>query len=320
MNGMGTTDEQLTTQLLGEMQWIRRLAASLAGAQADDVAQETWLVATAKQPDVDGSRPLAPWLATVVRTLAHTRRRAETRRKLHETAAGSEPAREAENPEASLERAQLLHLLGELVGQLEEPYRTTVLLRYYEGLDAPAIAKKLDVSDGTVRWRLKHAVTQLKKQLDARVDGGRRAWKRLLAPLAPLPAAAKGATAMVTLFKIFGTAAVLSAMGAAGIHYVAGEADDKPPAVAAPDPAALIQDAQKAYVEGRYGDAIDYSRRAEAAEPSMANRIIGASSCFLKDGKTAAAAAAKLDDQSRKFVEYVCGRNDVQLPDGKPVL
>lgn len=67
--------------------------------------------------------------------------------------------------------------------ELEEPYRQTVLLRYYEGLSSPEIARRLEVPAGTVRWRLSNALGLLRERLD-REYGNRAAWSLLLAPLA----------------------------------------------------------------------------------------------------------------------------------------
>src|SRR5205823_1008819 len=57
---------------------------------------------------------------------------------------------------------------------LAEPYRTAVLLRYYEELSAAEIARRTEVPAGTVRWRLKEGLDRLRRQLDER-SGGRRA-------------------------------------------------------------------------------------------------------------------------------------------------
>ena len=49
-------------KLLSELSWLKRLASALVRDEndADDVVQETWLVAAEHSP-TDG-RPLKPWL------------------------------------------------------------------------------------------------------------------------------------------------------------------------------------------------------------------------------------------------------------------
>ena len=108
----GSTSEQL----MAEMAWVRRLARALVHdpALADDVAQEAWIVAAEKAPDED--RPLRPWLARVVMTLARTRRRGELRRGLRERAADVE--RTVPSSDELVERVELQRIVaGEEIGR-----------------------------------------------------------------------------------------------------------------------------------------------------------------------------------------------------------
>jgi tetratricopeptide (TPR) repeat protein len=76
----------------------------------------------------------------------------------------------------------------------------------------------------------------------------------------------------------------------------------------------LLQEAQDDYVHGQYPRAIEKARRAVRYEPGRAWRIIGSSSCFLKDEAGAAAAWDQLDGQGRNFVKYVCNRQVIATP------
>src|SRR5947199_104864 len=76
----------------------------------------------------------------------------------------------------------------------------------------------------------------------------------------------------------------------------------------------LLQDAQDAYVHGQYANAIELARKAAKSSPSKAWRIMGASSCFLKDRNGAMTAWNKLDAQGRQFLKYVCSRNAITVP------
>jgi len=42
-------------------------------------------------------------------------------------------------------------LVADEVVRLDEPYRSTIVLRYFEELTSPEIARRLDVPEGTVR-------------------------------------------------------------------------------------------------------------------------------------------------------------------------
>jgi hypothetical protein len=74
-----------------------------------------------------------------------------------------------------------------------------------------------------------------------------------------------------------------------------------------------LQAAQDAYVHGDYAGAIKLAKRAVPALPSKAWRVVGASSCFLKDVDGAREAYSRLGQQEREFLRYVCARNAIKL-------
>jgi RNA polymerase sigma-70 factor (ECF subfamily) len=166
-------------ELLGETEWLTRLARSLTGsaADADDVVQDTLVAALRSPPDPD--RPVRPWLRRVATNIVRMRHRGRVRSEAREAAAEQavEPTR---TPEQLLERARVERTLSDLVLALEEPYRTTILLRYREGLTAEAIAKRDGVPAGTVRRRLKTGVDRLRTRLDERESP--KIWRAAFAP------------------------------------------------------------------------------------------------------------------------------------------
>ena len=170
--------------LLEHASWLRRLATGLVrgDADADDLVQETWLAALRSPPRDDG--PAHRWLGEVLRNAWRMRARADGRRARREAELGSfeEPA--APSPEALLARLEMQRRLATLVAELAEPFRSTLLLRYFEGLSAADIARRQGVPGGTVRWRLKEGLERLRGVLDAENGGERRRWGVLLAPLA----------------------------------------------------------------------------------------------------------------------------------------
>lgn len=329
---MAGNADDLAAALLSEAGWVRRVAARLVrDGGADDVAQEAWLRALEQRPDA--STTLRGWLAEVMRRLAHTRARAEARRRARELAGDAGDA----TPPADrlLEKAELLHRIGQLVGELDEPYRSTVLLRYFEGASAAEIARRHGVPAGTVRWRLKEALDQLRARLGREVDRDRAL--RALVPIGGTGGGLMIPTLKVALpiVKVAAVAAVAATAVAVGVRHHHGPAASAAPAVAAApssaasdDPRAAteapgadtLQRAQDAYVHGEYDEAIDLAKRASAGDAPKAWRIIGASSCFKQDSAGALAAWRELDGRGKKFIEYVCKRNDVTLPDGAPVL
>ena len=146
--------------------------------EAEDVAQDAAL-ALLLNPPPEGVAA-RPWIATVVRRLAWRRRRAALRRADHEADAqpGSDGGGDA------LERIDTQRRLLEAVRALEEPLRTTVVRRYFEGKSSVEIARLSGVPAATVRARLKRARERLRTRLD-RDMGSRAAWMSVLLPLVP---------------------------------------------------------------------------------------------------------------------------------------
>ncbi|MCI0589030.1 MAG: sigma-70 family RNA polymerase sigma factor [Planctomycetes bacterium] len=203
--------------LLAHGSFIRALARSLVrgAARADDLVQETWLAAL-EHPPRTGDAPRS-WLAKVLRNFAKRSARAEARRKCREEAA----ARPEAHPSAEeiVARETTRRRMLEAVLALEEPYRSAVLLRFYEELPPRAIAKKLGVPVETVRTRIKRAIESLRARLDLDWNGDRRAWCVALGRLAfpagrgAVSAVLAGVIAMKVSTKAVAAAALLLALG-----------------------------------------------------------------------------------------------------------
>lgn len=172
-------------ELLQQAAWTRRLARSLVrdDALAEDVAQDVWLAASRRPPRA--AEPLRPWLRTVVRNLVFNLTRERRRRVAREAAADAPEA--AESAEQVLERLQLHKLLVDVVGELVEPYRTAVLLRYFDGLSSAEIGVREHLPPGTVRGRLKMGLQLLREALDRRM-GSRKRWVLPIMNFADAPA------------------------------------------------------------------------------------------------------------------------------------
>ena len=67
---------------------------------------------------------------------------------------------------------------------LPEPYRSTLLLRYFDGWSPAKIAKEKGLSPATVRSHVARGLERLRARLDDRHDGDRDAWCLALVPLA----------------------------------------------------------------------------------------------------------------------------------------
>src|SRR4051812_40066862 len=184
MSRMTTRPAELDA-LLSQAGWLRALAVSLLQSRpdADDAVQEVWAAALRSPPDE--GRPARPWLAQVLRNVVRSAaRRTRSERDRDREAARLVEGSAAPPAEGVLARMEIQHPVAELVMALDEPYRTTLLLRYYEGRAAVEIARDQDLPPGTVRWRINEGLTRLRQRLDQSSGGDRARWSAALAPLA----------------------------------------------------------------------------------------------------------------------------------------
>jgi len=170
-------------ELLGHAAWVRALARSLVQdpSLAEDAVQDTWLAAV-KSPPRTGENPRG-WLGAVLRNAVRMRGRSAARRAGHEERASAERDDDVDG-DALVERVETQRRLAAAVTRLSEPARSTVILRYYEGLSSAEIARRTNVPAGTVRWRLSQALEELRGRLDDDFGGDRAAWIALVLPLA----------------------------------------------------------------------------------------------------------------------------------------
>ncbi|MFO1011673.1 MAG: sigma-70 family RNA polymerase sigma factor [Planctomycetota bacterium] len=180
--GVNDVEEARSFELFAENgAFVRRLARSLVRDPhgADDLVQETWIAALAHPPGETSS--VRAWLGAVLRNLARKRGRGEQRRARREQLAAACALRPStDEVVAGLELQTLLAraLLG-----LEEPYRTTVYLRFHEDLPPREIARRLGLSVHTVKSHLARGLERLRAELDARHAGRREEWLGLLVPV-----------------------------------------------------------------------------------------------------------------------------------------
>ena len=170
--------------LLAQAGWLRRFARALLGSaeDAEDLAQDT-LVAAWQHP-AGGGRA---WLAAVARNLAVDRFRSDARRERREEAARDWGDGRVATSEELIGNAQIHRKVAEAVVNLAEPFRQTLVLRFYQGLTSAQIARKLREPEGTIRWRVKEGLDRVRRELDVCHGNDRSAWVAALAPLLPRP-------------------------------------------------------------------------------------------------------------------------------------
>jgi RNA polymerase sigma-70 factor (ECF subfamily) len=136
-------------------------------AEAEDIAQETFMRAFRSFHHFDVSRPLRPWLLRIARNLARNRWRSWSRRIR---------ATERWNSEASTEAAGSGSLpdggpavaadeLKGIVARMREGDRQVIYLRFFLGLTLDETAEALSLPLGTVKSRLSRALDRLRDEV-----------------------------------------------------------------------------------------------------------------------------------------------------------
>jgi RNA polymerase sigma-70 factor (ECF subfamily) len=207
--------------LLAHREWVRALARSLVHDEhrADDVEQETWRMALERPPRHAAS--LRAWFGTVVRNAARGAGRRAASRARFESMAVTRAG--VPSPDEVVAEAEVQHRLVEAVLALDEPYRTAVLLRWFQGLETSEIAARCGEPVETVRTRLKRAVERLRRRMEVELGDDRDAWLLLLwghcAPPKPTgtgapPLSAAGGLAMGAATKVSAAAAAAIVLAA----------------------------------------------------------------------------------------------------------
>ncbi|HEU4417936.1 MAG TPA: sigma-70 family RNA polymerase sigma factor, partial [Planctomycetota bacterium] len=220
--------------LLAETEWLGRLAAQLVPpADRNDLVHDVLVVAAqhAQQP-----RSVRAWLTSVARNLA-TRRRLRARNRRCREAVVARAECDAV-PVAEAVAAFATHrAVVNAVMALDEPYRTAVLLRFWEDLPVREVAKRTGVPAETARTHIKRGVERLRGALD-RETGDRRAWTVPLLQIRavrdavlgagppPLAAIPFLAGALMSKGVVVAAAAAVSVLFAAWV--VVGEAASEP--------------------------------------------------------------------------------------------
>jgi len=164
--------ERDDSQLVEHLGWVQRLALSLARDRdaADDLTQDVARVWLEKRPALAGGP--RSWLAAVTRKLALDRARSEVSRKARERSAARP---EGESFEV-VERGARQRRVVEAVMQLAEPYRSTILYRYLDGLSTSEVAARMSVPEATVRKRIERGLALLRERLDREFGSKSNAW------------------------------------------------------------------------------------------------------------------------------------------------
>ena len=139
------------------------LLASLSPADAEDLAQEVFLHALRKLPDLREPAAFGSWLATIARNFRTNHFRGRHQRHL-----GAEPVTESNGGQTHAQAAAQLQSESEIldaVRRLPATYCETLMLRLVEGLTGPEIAAQTGLAAASVRVNLCRGMKLLREEL-----------------------------------------------------------------------------------------------------------------------------------------------------------
>ena len=168
----------LSTTIAEHFPRIHRAALVLTGNpwDADDLAQETFLILAREGARFAGRSQLGTWLYGILLNLdRRLRRRAGTNNaKLRVLWDADQAAPRAAPPaEAALEVAEWRTSLWSYVARLPDGQRQVLVLRYSEEMSYDEIAEALECPLGTVKSRMFHGLAALRELLDQEGDAAK---------------------------------------------------------------------------------------------------------------------------------------------------
>ncbi len=145
--------------------------------KAEDLVQETFLIAWRSIRQVTDATGFRPWLMSILHSAVVDAARREGRRKrsathveqsemLRLTAVAPSPGESAEHRE---ERERALLVLR----SLPEEYRQVLVLRYLAGADYETIGRQLALTNGSLRGLLSRGMAMLRDQMKSKSTGSR---------------------------------------------------------------------------------------------------------------------------------------------------
>jgi len=144
------------------------------GFDADDAVQEAFSK-LARRPDVAADPSVLSWLMSVVRNTCHRLWRPFARERM----ALGERSDELESlpsdgldPEAALERFQLVRAVHEAIAALDRPLREVLVLRDLEGLSGEQVCVALGLTEAAMKTRLHRARAALRAALSTKKQLG----------------------------------------------------------------------------------------------------------------------------------------------------
>lgn len=151
-------------------------------AEAEEVVQETYLIAFSRIGEFRGDAKLTTWVTRIALNVARMRLRARHPTEEYDSVAEAQDhdasiiafpgSRGQPSPEVEHGRAQFRDWVETAVSALPSHLRVVFVLREAEGMALADIARDLGVTVMTVKSRLFRARRRLRSRLEAHIQGG----------------------------------------------------------------------------------------------------------------------------------------------------
>lgn len=147
---------------------IRRLCTRMTCDEhrGEDLTQEVFARVFTKRDQFDPERTFSTWLWRIALNVcfAEARRAAPLAIADEEATTAARCDREPA-PDERLIAQERTRQVKQALSHLSDAYRAVVVLREYEGMKYREIAEVLEIPEGTVKWRMAEALTQLSEEL-----------------------------------------------------------------------------------------------------------------------------------------------------------
>ena len=115
--------------------------------------------------DLPSYKPYGSFKAWMVKILMNKARKHYRKKRVQTVPleAAAQVSGNVEGPEEAVEREELTHRLRQALDLLTTDHREALVLRYYNDLTVPEIAKVLGCQEGTIKSRLSRALSRLEQ-------------------------------------------------------------------------------------------------------------------------------------------------------------
>ena len=157
----------MTAVVARHERWLRGVAFSALGRpdDVDDVLQQVWLALWRRRDELPNVANCRNWLYRLTRNAAIDAGRSARRRRMLWRGIVRRFRRQAGRADEEAARQDVLRSALQAVRELDEKYRTVLVLRVWHGLSYRRIAETLDLPVETVETRLLRARRQLRGKL-----------------------------------------------------------------------------------------------------------------------------------------------------------